>query len=208
MPPSETQWYMNAALADVTVHFCCLLRFYSLVWIITVSNSSCSGMAFWIEREGERGSNREKRPERLTPVSSLWEAHGTVEYCSSAGEIEGGRWVKEKKKSLCSHRNELDDLRGEGSDGGGVMVVPGGNRHFLPLTIKIRLASTVSTPAPVRHGCGGKGGGTPPWLRVCHVNYGDPTVPFSDCSHWLLKYIHKTLFFFAHTLTNSLFFQV
>lgn len=62
--PLETKWFMNAALGDVTVHFCCLLRFYSLVWIITVTNSRCSGMAFWIEREGESVSEREAAIER------------------------------------------------------------------------------------------------------------------------------------------------
>lgn len=81
-----------------------------------------------------------------------------VEYCSSGGEMEDGGWRaggevggggvrrggvwpkgKKKKKSLCSQRNELDDLRGRGED-----------RHSLPLTIKIRLASTVSTLASVK----------------------------------------------------------
>lgn len=66
------------------------------------------------------------------------------------GGGQGGRWGgseegrsvaerKKKKKSLCSQRNELDDLRGRGED-----------RHSLPLTIKIRLASTVSTLASVK----------------------------------------------------------
>lgn len=58
------------------------------------------------------------------------------------GGSEEGRSVaerKKKKKSLCSQRNELDDLRGRGED-----------RHSLPLTIKIRLASTVSTLASVK----------------------------------------------------------
>lgn len=71
------------------------LRFYSLVWIITVTNSSCSPMAFWIEREGESASEREAAIERR----EAWEINsseltlrgpGTAEYCSSGGELEGG----------------------------------------------------------------------------------------------------------------------
>lgn len=55
------------------------------------------------------------------------------------GRLRAGGGLKGKKKSLCSQRNELDDLRGAGED-----------HHFLLLTIKIRLASTVSTLASVK----------------------------------------------------------
>lgn len=46
---------------------------------------------------------------------------------------------------------------------------------------------------------------TPPYpprgcLRVCHVNYGDPTVPFTDCSS--LKEIPKS-FLLASTVTDG-----
>lgn len=51
----------------------------------------------------------------------------------------GGEGGSKGKKSLCSQRNELDDLRGRGED-----------HHSLLLTIKIRLASTVSTLASVK----------------------------------------------------------
>lgn len=92
-------------------------------------------MAFWIEREGESASEREAAIERR----EAWEINsseltlrgpGTAEYCSSGGEM--GRWrgggvgwggggVK-GKKSLCSQRNELDDLRGAG--GGSPFLAP------------------------------------------------------------------------------------
>lgn len=114
------------------------------------------------------------------------------------------------------------------------MVQRRGCYHFLPLTIKIRLASTVSTLALVkawqeRKGWGrGRGGrvewkrvgvgeGAPPptphpkpCLRVCHVNYGDPTVPFTGYSG--LKQIHTpsssthihTFLFLAPTLEPAI----
>lgn len=78
----------------------------------------------------------------------------------------------------------------------------GEDHHFLLLTIKIRLASTVSTLASVKAWQGREGGQTPPpRLRVCHVNYGDPTVPFTDCSG--LKEIHNP-FLLANTVTDGI----
>lgn len=85
------------------------------------------------------------------------------------------------------------------------LMISGGrgeDHHSLLLTIKIRLASTVSTLASVK-AWQGREGGQPPrgCLRVCHVNYGDPTVPFTDCSG--LKEIHNP-FLLASTVTDSI----
>lgn len=87
----------------------------------------------------------------------------------------------------------------------------GEDHHSLLLTIKIRLASTVSTLASVKAWQGREGRqpprSAPPFhpvlgcLRVCHVNYGDPTVPFTDCS--VLKDIDNP-FFMASTVTDSI----
>ena len=154
-------------------------------------------------REREREAAIERREAWEINSSELTlRGPGMAEYCSSGGEMEGG-WVegwgskgKKGKKSLCSQRNELDDLRGRGED-----------HHSLLLTIKIRLASTVSTLASVKAWQGREGGweGTPPpphgCLRVCHVNYGDPTVPFTDCSG--LKEIHNPFFLLASTVTDD-----
>lgn len=135
-----TLFLLNPSCQEWMIYECCYsrrhsplllpLRFYSLVWIITVTNSSCSRMAFWIEREGESASEREAAIERR----EAWEINsseltlrgpGTAEYCSSGGEM--GRWRgwgggAKGKKSLCSQRNELDDLRGAG--GGSPFLAP------------------------------------------------------------------------------------
>lgn len=121
---------------------------------------------------------------------------GTAEYCSSGGEM--GRWGdwgreggwKEKKNPYAAREMNLMISGGRGED-----------HHFLLLTIKIRLASTVSTLASVKGWQGREGGQPPPHLRVCHVNYGDPTVPFTDCS--VLKEIHNP-FLSANTVTDSI----
>lgn len=172
------------------------LRFYSLVWIITVTNSSCSRMAFWIEREGESASEREAAIERR----EAWEINsseltlrgpGTAEYCSSGGEMGRWRGGRKEKNPYAAREMNLMISGGRGED-----------HHSLLLTIKIRLASTVSTLASVK-AWQRREGGQPPrgCLRVCHVNYGDPTVPFTDCSG--LKEIHNP-FILASTVTDSI----
>lgn len=131
------------------------LRFYSLVWIITVTNSSCSQMAFWIEREGESAREREAATEKR----EAWEINsseltlrgpGTAEYCSSGGEM--GRWreARGKKNPYAAREMNLMISGGRGED-----------HHSLLLTIKIRLASTVSTLASVK-AWQGREGGQPP----------------------------------------------
>lgn len=117
---------------------------------------------------------------------------GTAEYCSSGGEmgrLRAGGGLKGKKNPYAAREMNLMISGGRGED-----------HHFLLLTIKIRLASTVSTLASVK-GWQGREGGQPPRLRVCHVNYGDPTVPFTDCS--VLKEIHNP-FLSANTVTDSI----
>lgn len=92
----------------------------------------------------------------------------------------------------------------------------GEDHHSLLLTIKIRLASTVSTLASVKAWQGREGRqpprSAPPFhpvlgcLRVCHVNYGDPTVPFTDCS--VLKDIDNPFFYGQHCNRQHLQFCI
>lgn len=152
------------------------LRFYSLVWIITVTNSSCSRMAFWIEGEGESASEREAAIERR----EAWEINsseltlrgpGTAEYCSSGGEkgLVGWWWgLREGKKNPYATREmNLMISRGRGED-----------HHSLLLTIKIRLASTVSTLASVKAWQGREG---------AHPTHPHPPVGVWEFAMWTME---------------------
>ena len=158
------------------------LRFYSLVWIITVTNSSCSRMAFWIEREGESASEREAAIERR----EAWEINsseltlrgpGTAEYCSSGGEMGRWRGGRKEKNPYAAREMNLMISGGRGED-----------HHSLLLTIKIRLASTVSTQASVKAWQRREGGqpthSPPPWVfESLPCELWRPHSAF----HWLLR---------------------
>lgn len=124
-------------------------------------------------------------------MSSLWEAQERLNIVLVVGRWGDGGGGRKEKNPYAAREMNLMISGGRGED-----------HHSLLLTIKIRLASTVSTLASVK-AWQGREGGQPPrgCLRVCHVNYGDPTVPFTDCSG--LKEIHNP-FLLASTVTDGI----